>query len=316
MKQEFTQEIKNTITEMLQGVHTAIPGKIVKFYPDKCEAEILPYGKFKKPNGEFLDFPQLNHIPIYFPQGVGQTATIVYPIKPGDECLIISQEQTLDTWRNSGAESDNDLRFDLTNSIALVGLFSKPNQLVQRAHDNESIIIQREETFIELYDGKIEMLVKDNNIDKNAYHLLIDGKTSNATLDIKNIEKDIDTLNIKINGNEGKVNLKTKDVETRKEVLTFDFDGKDGKMKLETTHWKTNNKTLDIGFDGRWGTIDLITKNWDSVQRNQNNPETAYIKMDGHAKTINIQGYVTVLGSFNTVEKTIQDENYGDTNAR
>jgi hypothetical protein len=149
--QHLTQEVKNTITEMVQGLHTAIPGKIVKYDPAKCEAEVLPYGKFKKPDGSFLDFPQLNHVPVYFMQSMGQKLTVVYAINPGDECLILSQEQTLDTWRGSGAESNNDLRFDLTNSIALVGLFSKPNELCKRAQDNESIIVQRKDTYIEIY---------------------------------------------------------------------------------------------------------------------------------------------------------------------
>lgn len=143
MLQEFAQEVKNTITEILHGVHTAIPGKIVKYYPDKCEAEILPFCKFKKPNGEFIDYPQLNHIPILFPQSMGQDCTMVYPIQPGDECLILAQEQTLDTWRGGGSESNNDLRFDLTNAVAIMGMFAKAQPLAQEAQDEDKIIIQK-----------------------------------------------------------------------------------------------------------------------------------------------------------------------------
>ena len=208
MLQNFTHEVKYTVTEMLQGVHTAIPGRIVTFDPEKCEAEILPYAKFKKPNGEFMDFPQLNHIPVLFLQGTGQTATIVYPVKPGDECLIVSQEQTLDIWRSSGAESDNDLRFDLTNAVAVVGLFSKPNPLVQRAYDNESIIIQRGETFVELYDGKIEMLVKHEETDVEAYHLMIDGEAGTLDFTVKSLD-DEQTAHLSIDGNTGDIELET-----------------------------------------------------------------------------------------------------------
>jgi hypothetical protein len=140
---EFTQEVKNTITELLHGVHTAIPGKIVKYDPAKCEAEILPYGKFQKPNGEYLDYPQINHVPILFQQSCGQDFTIVYPVNPGDECLILAQEQTLDVWRGSGAESDNDLRFDLTNAVAIIGLYSKPQALAREAQSGDKLIIQK-----------------------------------------------------------------------------------------------------------------------------------------------------------------------------
>lgn len=155
---EFTQEVKNTITELLQGVHTAIPGKIVKYDPAKCEAEILPYGKFKKPNGEHLQFPQLNHIPILFPQSCGQVFTMVYPINPGDECLILVQEQTLDIWRGAGTESDNDLRFDLTNAVAIMGLFAKPQALAKEAQDDNKLIIQKDDHRIHINPD--EILVK------------------------------------------------------------------------------------------------------------------------------------------------------------
>lgn len=143
MLQEFTQEVKNTTAEMMRDIHTAIPGKIVKYDPAKCEAEILPYGKFKKPNGEFMDYPQLHHIPILFPQSCGQDFSIVYPINPGDGCLVLVQEQTLDTWRGSGSESNNDLRFDLTNAVALVGLFASPQPLAVEAQGGNALIIHK-----------------------------------------------------------------------------------------------------------------------------------------------------------------------------
>jgi len=157
MLQEFTQEVKNTITELLHGVHTAIPGKIVKYDPAKCEAEILPYCKFQKPDGSFMDYPQLNHVPILFSQSCGQSVTIVFPVNPGDECLILAQEQTLDVWRGSGATSDNDLRFDLTNSIAIVGMFSKPQALAQEAQNTNALIISHSGEKISLKPGEVKV---------------------------------------------------------------------------------------------------------------------------------------------------------------
>lgn len=174
MLQEFTQEVKNTITELLHDVHTAIPGKIVKYDPAKCEAEILPYGKFKKPNGEFMDYPQLHHIPILFPQSCGQDFSIVYPVNPGDECLVLVQEQTLDTWRGSGSESNNDLRFDLTNAVAIVGMFAKPQPLAKEAQDDNKMIIQKNGH--RLHIGPAEMLLQFNptvNILLNAAGITI-----------------------------------------------------------------------------------------------------------------------------------------------
>lgn len=163
MLQEVTQEVKNTITELLQGVHTAIPGKIVSYNPAKCEAEILPYGKFKKPNGDYLDFPQLNHIPILFPQSCGQAFMMIYPVNPGDECLILVQEQTLDTWRSAGAQSDIDLRFDLTNAVALMGMFAKPQPLGKEAQDDNKLIIQKDDHRLHIKPEEMLLQFSDEN---------------------------------------------------------------------------------------------------------------------------------------------------------
>jgi hypothetical protein len=174
MLQEVAQEVKNTITELLQGVHTAIPGKIVNYDPAKCEAEILPYGKFKKPSGEYLDFPQLNHVPILFPQSCGQVFTMVYPINPGDECLILAQEQTLDIWRGAGAQSDNDLRFDLTNAVAIMGMFSNPSPFAKEAQDDNKLIIQKDDHRLHIKPDEMLVQFSDaNNIRLNAAGITI-----------------------------------------------------------------------------------------------------------------------------------------------
>jgi hypothetical protein len=41
--QEFTQEIKNFVHDILQEVHTIIPGRVVSFDPNRCEASVSRY---------------------------------------------------------------------------------------------------------------------------------------------------------------------------------------------------------------------------------------------------------------------------------
>ena len=158
MLQEYTQAMKDLIADKIRDIHTVIPGKIVSFDPDKCEASIQPLAKYKKPNGSMMDFPQLNEVPILFPQSAGQTATIVYPVRPDDYCLVFVSEQTLDTWRTD-AESGIDLRFDLSNAVAVVGLFVKPNPLVKEACGDNSLIIEKDGERVRLKKG--ETYVRD-----------------------------------------------------------------------------------------------------------------------------------------------------------
>ena len=88
MMQEFVQEIQNTVQRGLRGIHTAMPGRIVSFDAAKGIATVKPAMKFKKPDGKTMDFPQVTGVPVVFPQGAGQGATIAFPVKPGDSCLL------------------------------------------------------------------------------------------------------------------------------------------------------------------------------------------------------------------------------------
>ncbi len=124
MMQEFVQEIQNTVQRGLRGIHTAMPGRIVSFDAAKGIATVKPAMKFKKPDGKTMDFPQVTGVPVVFPQGAGQGATIAFPVKPGDSCLLVVAEQSLDYWQY-GQETSTDLAFDMTNAICIPGLFAQ-----------------------------------------------------------------------------------------------------------------------------------------------------------------------------------------------
>jgi hypothetical protein len=214
MMQELTQELKHLLLDTIRDVHTAVPGKILKFDPDTCEASVQPTAKFRKPDGSLLDFPQIHAVPVFFPQALGQKVTFTWRVEPGDEVIVFFLEQALDQWR-TGAESATELKFDLQNAFAITGFFAKANPLVKRAHENESIILQRgyggdpEETFVELYDGKIETQVQYSKNAIATYHLMVDGREDNLAFTVKDLggEK---TVTLAIDGGKGQIHLKTK----------------------------------------------------------------------------------------------------------
>ena len=94
----------------------------MKFDAAKGLASVQPKAKFKKPNGETLDFPVITGVPVVFPQSAN--VSIAWPIKPGDGCLIVFCESALDFWMY-GKETDTALSFDLSNAIAITGLSPK-----------------------------------------------------------------------------------------------------------------------------------------------------------------------------------------------
>ena len=64
---------------------------------------------------------------------------MAFPVKPGDGCLIIIAEQSIDYWLY-GQETETDLAFDLTNAICIPGLFAKANSVVKAACDQNAVI--------------------------------------------------------------------------------------------------------------------------------------------------------------------------------
>lgn len=83
--------------------------------------------------------PVLLNVPVVISCGGGCVAA--FPIKPGDNCLIIIAEQALDGWL-SDADDDTDLRYDLTNAICIPGLCKESVEAQEEANRKETIVIR------------------------------------------------------------------------------------------------------------------------------------------------------------------------------
>jgi len=156
MNSELVQSIKNTAKDTVNQVHTAFPGVIESYDPGKGQATVKPTMRLKTKGGNYKDYPKISGVPVVFQQYSNQTATIGFPVKPGDGCLIVISEQSLDRWMY-GQETGTDLKFDLTNAICIPGLFNPSNTVVAEAIEQDAIIIDIEGTRIMLKrDGLIQ----------------------------------------------------------------------------------------------------------------------------------------------------------------
>ena len=97
--------------------------------------------KYKKPNGEKLDYPRIDGVPVVFPQGNDREFITAWPVKKGDKCLLIISEQSLDLWQY-GIDTETDLKFDLSNAICIPGLYAPPHELVKEAVEQNSFILR------------------------------------------------------------------------------------------------------------------------------------------------------------------------------
>jgi phage baseplate assembly protein gpV len=68
-------------------------------------------------------------VPVIFPRGGG--CTLTFPVKAGDECLLIFADRCIDFWwQNGGVQKPVDLRMhDLSDAFAIVGPQSQAQKI-------------------------------------------------------------------------------------------------------------------------------------------------------------------------------------------
>lgn len=124
--------IKRAINNALLDVHTAMPGKVVKYDAAKQQADIQPLLQSAYLNEDDTriaeSFPTIPGVPVHFAGGGG--AYLTFPIKEGDTGILFFSEGSLDKWLAKGGEVDPgfDHRFELCDGIFVPGLrpFSAP----------------------------------------------------------------------------------------------------------------------------------------------------------------------------------------------
>lgn len=124
-EQQSTQALKSDI---YSSMRVAMPGVIQSFNPGAvtCTVMIAVKGKVKS---ESAQLPVLVDVPVIFPRGGG--CTITFPIKTGDECLLVFADRCIDFWwQNGGVQESVDPRMhDLSDAFAIVGPQSQAKKI-------------------------------------------------------------------------------------------------------------------------------------------------------------------------------------------
>jgi len=128
-EQQTAQAIAENISTQLR---VAMPGIIQSFDPNAVTCTVLPAirGIIPKQNGiDPSDLPLLVDVPVVFPRGGGCTMT--FPVKPGDECLLVFSDRCIDFWwQNGGVQEPVDPRqHDLSDAFAIIGPQSQAKKI-------------------------------------------------------------------------------------------------------------------------------------------------------------------------------------------
>lgn len=115
------------------NLRVAMPGIIQSFDPGAVTCTVLPaiFGQKVSDDGVVTpeELPILLDVPVIFPRGGG--CTLTFPVKPGDECLLIFADRCIDFWwQNGGVQEAVDPRqHDLSDAFAIVGPQSQARKI-------------------------------------------------------------------------------------------------------------------------------------------------------------------------------------------
>ena len=110
---------------LAKNLRVAMPGIIQSFDAETVTAVVQPAIRCVETDNDgnrtTRDYPLLTDVPVVFPRGGG--CTLTFPVKAGDECLVIFADRCIDFWWQSGGvqEPVDDRMHDLSDAFAIVG---------------------------------------------------------------------------------------------------------------------------------------------------------------------------------------------------
>ena len=203
----FENVIDSVINKIKVDIRVAIPCYITSFNAElqTCEAQPTIKGQITHPNGkiESINFPLLVDVPVIFPASGGVTMT--FPIKEGDECLIVFSDKCIDFWwQNSGIQESGDPRkHHLADGIAILGVRSVPKVINNISTESMQIRADNGNSFIELNPNSQNISIKTTStINIDAEKINATANAIDVTANAINLTAPITTINgiLKING--------------------------------------------------------------------------------------------------------------------
>ncbi|WP_391529502.1 phage baseplate assembly protein V [Photorhabdus akhurstii] len=115
------------------GLYVSLPCIIQSFNADAVTVTAQPAirWKIRKKDGELesVSLPLLVDVPVIFPRGGGVTLT--FPVRAGDECLVVFADRCIDYWWQSGGiqEPVDPRQHNLSDGFAIVGPQSQQQKI-------------------------------------------------------------------------------------------------------------------------------------------------------------------------------------------
>lgn len=186
------EEIMHTHLDGLKSrLWTALPAIVTGYDAKKNTVSVSPGVSGRKVdelgNTSHSPLPDLPECPVVFPRAGG--FVITFPIKKGDECLVVFSTRSIDEWWQTGqAQAHHDLRtHDLSDGMAIFGLASLARPLKDVSGSGLQLKAEDGSATISIENGKVTIKAKSFEVEGDSHFkgdIKVDG-TVNATGDVK-----------------------------------------------------------------------------------------------------------------------------------
>lgn len=152
--EDDSEGIRGAMESALFDMHVSCPGIIESFNPEAKTVTVRPAIRAAVGNAdgtvESQELPLLVDVPVVFPSAGGFTLT--FPIKQGDDCLVVFSDSCMDAWWQSGGVQDPvEYRMhDLSDAIAIFGPLNQPHQIPNISTENVQLRNDSGKSFIEI----------------------------------------------------------------------------------------------------------------------------------------------------------------------
>lgn len=164
-----TEESLKSMTEnYINNMRVAIPAIIVQFDSQKQTASVQPAIKDTL-QGKFVALPELSDVPVQFPRAGGYSLT--FPVKAGDECLLVFSDMCIDGWWQSGGVQNQaeKRRHDLSDACAILGITSVPKALKNVSMEGVRLQNDSGTDYIQISEQGIVLKSKNIKIEGNTF---------------------------------------------------------------------------------------------------------------------------------------------------
>ncbi|HHT2143114.1 TPA: Gp138 family membrane-puncturing spike protein [Klebsiella michiganensis] len=170
---------RKTLNEQMR---VALPGIIQSFDPDAVTAVVQPAIRYierdNDGNTSTQDYPLLVDVPVVFPRGGG--CTLTFPVKEGDECLVIFADRCIDFWWQSGGiqEPVDGRMHDLSDAFCIVGPQSQAKKISGISTTSAQLRTDDGSAFIEVSAGGDITATTAGNATINAPEIILNGNVT------------------------------------------------------------------------------------------------------------------------------------------